>query len=108
MWPGLTPLESACYRALFRYLGEGEPAVPNIDVGYIILFFVVFLFSLSVHESAHAFVSNMFGDDLGRSLGRITLNPVPHIDPFGTILFPLIGILAGGFMFGWAKPVPVN
>lgn len=79
-----------------------------MSVGDIILFFVIFLFSLSVHESAHAWTSERFGDDLGRSLGRITLNPIAHIDPFGTILFPLVGLLSGGFMFGWAKPVPVN
>ncbi|HQR40394.1 MAG TPA: site-2 protease family protein [Blastocatellia bacterium] len=79
-----------------------------MSVGDIILFFVVFLFSLSVHESAHAWTSERFGDDLGRSMGRITLNPIAHIDPFGTILFPLVGLLSGGFMFGWAKPVPVN
>jgi Zn-dependent protease len=68
----------------------------------------VFLFSLSVHESAHAYVSNLFGDDLGKSLGRISLNPIVHIDPFGTILFPLASALTGIPFFGWAKPVPVN
>ncbi len=77
------------------------------DPLYILLWFIVFLFSLSVHESAHAWVSDQFGDDTGRMLGRISLNPAVHIDPFGTILFPLIGLL-GGMGFGWAKPVPVN
>lgn len=77
------------------------------DPLYILNFFIVFLFSLSVHESAHAWTSERFGDDTGRTLGRISLNPIVHIDPVGTILFPLIGLL-GGFGFGWAKPVPVN
>lgn len=74
----------------------------------VMLWFVVFLFSLSVHESAHAFVSDRFGDDMGRLLGRISLNPIVHIDPIGTILFPLMGALFAIPIFGWAKPVPVN
>jgi Zn-dependent protease len=74
----------------------------------VLLWFIVFLFSLSVHESAHAFVSNRFGDDLGKQLGRISLNPVVHIDPIGTILFPLMSSFTGIPLFGWAKPVPVN
>jgi len=78
------------------------------DPYYLLLWFIVFLFSLSVHESAHAYVSNMFGDDLGKSLGRISLNPIVHIDPYGTILFPLASALTGIPFFGWAKPVPVN
>ena len=74
----------------------------------IILWFIVFLFSLSVHESSHAFVSDRFGDDLGRMLGRISLNPIVHIDPIGTVVFPLAGALFAIPVFGWAKPVPVN
>jgi len=74
---------------------------------YILNFFIVFLFSLSVHESAHAWTSERFGDDTGRVLGRISLNPLVHIDPIGTILFPLLGMVRG-IGFGWAKPVPVN
>lgn len=73
------------------------------DPGSFIIWFVVFLFSLSFHESAHAYISDRFGDDTGRVLGRITLNPLPHIDLLGTIVLPLIGA-----PFGWAKPVPVN
>jgi Zn-dependent protease len=80
----------------------------NIDIVGLILWFVVFLFSLALHESAHAWTSNKFGDSTGRYLGRITLNPVPHIDLWGTIIFPLAGHITGGMMFGWAKPVPVN
>lgn len=75
----------------------------------IALFFPVFLFSLSFHESAHAWMANRLGDSTAREMGRLTLNPLPHIDLFGTILFPLMGFLMpGGFFIGWAKPVPVN
>lgn len=74
----------------------------------LILWFIVFLFSLAIHESAHAWTSNKFGDSTGRYLGRITLNPRAHIDVWGTIVFPVAGYIMGGGMFGWAKPVPVN
>ena len=77
------------------------------------LFMVTFLFSLSFHEAAHAFMAHKCGDDTARLLGRMTLNPIVHIDPIGTLLLPGIAFLsslAGGgvFMIGWAKPVPVN
>jgi Zn-dependent protease len=68
----------------------------------------VLLVSLSVHESAHAWVANRLGDPTARYLGRVTLNPLVHIDPVGSLLFPLLGLLFGGVVFGWAKPVPVN
>jgi Zn-dependent protease len=81
----------------------------NVPIGDLILWFVVFLFSLSFHEMAHAWTSERFGDDTGRLQGRITLNPMAHIDPIGTILFPLLGFMRGGFFFfGWAKPVETN
>ena len=69
--------------------------------------FIVLLLSLSVHESAHAWTADMLGDPTARFLGRVSLNPIVHIDPVGTILLPLIGLYTG-FMFGWAKPVPVS
>src|SRR5712671_4715652 len=69
--------------------------------------FIVLLLSLSVHESAHAWTADMLGDPTARFLGRVSLNPLVHIDPVGTILLPLIGLYTG-FMFGWAKPVPVS
>lgn len=68
---------------------------------------LIVLFSLSVHESAHAWMADKMGDPTGRMLGRITLNPIPHIDMIGTVLLPLVMALAGGPVFGWAKPVPV-
>lgn len=79
-----------------------------LDPGVIIIWFVVFLLSLTVHECAHAWAAEQSGDPTGRYLGRITLNPIPHIDIIGTIIFPLIAITTGGWMFGWAKPVPFN
>ncbi|OYT73370.1 MAG: site-2 protease family protein [Chloracidobacterium sp. CP2_5A] len=80
----------------------------GIQLGNIVLGFVAFLFSLCVHEFAHAWTTERFGDDTGRYQGRITLDPRAHIDPIGSILFPLIGLIGGGFIFGWAKPVEVN
>ena len=66
------------------------------------------LFSLSVHESAHAWVADYLGDYTARYLGRVSLNPLVHMDPIGTLLFPLLGAISGLPVFGWAKPVPVN
>lgn len=77
----------------------------------ILLFFPVFLFSLSFHESAHGWMAYRKGDLTAKFLGRVTLNPIPHIDFFGTILFPMILLLAPSLAVpigGWAKPVPVN
>jgi Zn-dependent protease len=77
---------------------------------------VVLLFAISAHEAAHAWMSNRFGDDTARLLGRITLNPVAHIDPIGTLLIPIVGFLLGSVggpiaripLIGWGKPTPVN
>jgi Zn-dependent protease len=77
-------------------------------VGQFILNMVAFLFSASVHESAHAWTSSYFGDDLARSQGRISLNPVVHIDPIGTLLFPAISFFTHVPLLGWAKATPVN
>lgn len=76
-----------------------------------LLFFPAFLFALSFHESAHGWVALRLGDDTAKRLGRITLNPIPHIDLFGTILLPLFLFLTPGIRVpigGWAKPVPVD
>src|SRR2546427_3968752 len=69
---------------------------------------VALIFSLSVHESAHAWTSNYFGDDLARLQGRISLNPMVHVDPIGTLLFPAMAFFTGAPLIGWAKPTPVN
>jgi Zn-dependent protease len=83
-------------------------SLADIDPAQIIMGLAVLLFSLSIHESAHARAAEWRGDSTARQLGRITLNPIPHIDPIGTLLFPLMGMIFGGVFFGWAKPVPVN
>ena len=83
----------------------------NIDshaIGQFILYMVALIFSLSVHESAHAWMSDRFGDDLARMQGRISLNPAVHVDPIGTLLFPAIAFFTGAPLIGWAKPTPVN
>jgi Zn-dependent protease len=70
---------------------------------------IVLVFSIIIHEISHGFVAEELGDDTARRAGRLTLNPLPHIDPFGSILLPLIlSVLPGGIIFGWAKPVPFN
>lgn len=66
------------------------------------------LFAITLHEAAHGYVARHFGDMTAYSQGRISLNPIRHIDPVGTILLPLMTLWVGGILFGWAKPVPVN
>jgi len=66
------------------------------------------IFAITVHEAAHGYVAKYFGDMTAYQQGRITLNPLKHIDPFGTILLPALTIMLGGILFGWAKPVPVD
>jgi Zn-dependent protease len=66
------------------------------------------LFAITVHEAAHGYAAKYFGDLTAERMGRITLNPLKHIDPFGTILLPALTVMLGGILFGWAKPVPVN
>src|SRR5271157_2027888 len=70
---------------------------------------IVFLFAISIHESAHAWMASRRGDPTARMLGRVTLNPIKHIDPVGTVLLPLIGLLNPNLpVIGWAKPTPVD
>ena len=78
------------------------------DPASIVIIFCVLLFSLCVHEAAHAAMGFMCGDDTARLQGRLTLNPLSHIDPLGTIILPLVMLMTMGFIFGWAKPVPFN
>ena len=80
----------------------------RFDIGQFILYMVALIFSLSLHEAAHAWMSNRFGDDLARSQGRISLNPITHVDPIGTLLFPAIAFFTGAPMLGWARPTPIN
>ncbi len=74
----------------------------------VVMWAVPVLFSIVVHEVSHGWMAHRLGDDTAKRMGRLTLNPVPHIDPVGTVLLPLIMIVMGGPVFGWAKPVPFN
>jgi Zn-dependent protease len=81
-----------------------------MDMKIVIIAFsiVAFLFAISVHESAHAWMANRLGDPTARMLGRISLNPIRHIDIVGTILLPAIAAITGAPLLGWAKPTPVD
>ena len=74
----------------------------------VAVYAIPLIFAITFHEAAHAFMSHKYGDDTAKLLGRLSLNPIRHIDLVGTIIFPLLGVLMGGFIFGWAKPVPIN
>ena len=74
----------------------------------ILVYAVPVIFAITLHEAAHGYVARHFGDSTAWMLGRVSLNPIRHIDPIGTIVLPLVTVLLSGFMFGWAKPVPVN
>jgi Zn-dependent protease len=86
----------------------------DFSLATIVLWAVPVVFAITLHEAAHGYVARMFGDQTAWMLGRVTLNPIKHIDPVGTILVPglllLLAKVFGGpaFIFGWAKPVPVN
>ncbi|HEY6823819.1 MAG TPA: site-2 protease family protein [Steroidobacteraceae bacterium] len=74
----------------------------------ILVYALPVIFAITLHEAAHGYVARHFGDSTAYMLGRVSLNPVRHIDPIGTIVLPIVTLLLSGFMFGWAKPVPVN
>ena len=85
----------------------------NFDVGELVIYLVVLLLAISAHEAAHAWMSDRFGDDTARLLGRVTLNPAAHTDPIGTLLIPIVGYVfsSAGIaapLIGWGKPTPVN
>jgi Zn-dependent protease len=73
-----------------------------------VIFFCVIIPSLILHEIAHGWVANLCGDDTAKRAGRLSLNPIRHIDPVGTLILPAIMMVSTGFLFGWAKPVPVD
>ena len=75
----------------------------------ISLWILPVLIAVIFHEVAHGYVANWLGDDTAKRAGRLTLNPLPHIDPIGSVILPLLLLISqSGFLFGWAKPVPVN
>ena len=87
---------------------NAEQLIPQL-----VIYMVVLLLAISAHEAAHAWMSYKFGDDTARLLGRVTLNPIAHTHPIGTLLIPIIGFIVaanGGnfFLIGWGKPTPVN
>jgi Zn-dependent protease len=77
-------------------------------IQHITVYAIPILFAITVHEAAHGYVARMFGDTTAYAAGRISLNPIRHIDPIGTVVVPLVMVALSGFMFGWAKPVPVD
>lgn len=90
-------------------LGARDAYLPGTDMKSLLLILPVLLFSIVLHEVAHAWVALREGDDTAERLGRITLNPIPHLDPVGSVLVPVVlTVLGSGFLFGWARPVPVN
>src|SRR6185295_6943752 len=87
---------------------------PEQLIPQLVIYMVVLLLAISAHEAAHAWMSYKFGDDTARLLGRVTLNPVAHTDPIGTLLIPIAGFIFGAIgggrfpLIGWGKPTPVN
>jgi Zn-dependent protease len=82
--------------------------VGDIDLLQVLIAFIILISSLTFHEAAHAWTANKLGDPTARHLGRLSLNPAVHVDVIGTIVFPLIAMVTGFPLIGWAKPVPVD
>jgi len=82
--------------------------MPLEPVAQFTVWVIPILFAITVHEAAHAYVANYFGDNTAKMMGRLTLNPIKHIDILGTIVIPIAMVLLVGFVFGWAKPVPID
>jgi len=80
----------------------------TMNIALIATQLIVILFAITVHEAAHGWAANKLGDPTAMIMGRVTLNPIAHIDPFGTVLLPLLMVIMGAPPIGWAKPVPVN
>jgi len=82
--------------------------LPELDAPALIISLLILIFSLSVHEAAHAWSASRLGDDTARRLGRVSLNPIVHTDPIGTLLLPILAMISNAPIIGWAKPTPVN
>ncbi len=95
---------------MFWILGAGAEVdfLADLNAGVIAIQIAVLLFSLGLHEAAHAWMASRWGDDTARSLGRVTLNPRAHVDPVGTLLFPILMLAAHLPVIGWARPVPFD
>ena len=108
---GRRPIDQRTKRALWILAGAillvALVAHHNITKTEIIVFCVI-VPSIILHEVSHGWVANAFGDDTAKRAGRLTLNPVVHVDPVGTLIVPALLSLASAGVFGWAKPVPVN
>src|SRR4051812_33636311 len=92
----------------FSRVGLNLSPLQQYDFAEIFIGFGVLLFSLTVHEMAHAWAADRLGDPTARLLGRVSLNPIVHVDPIGMVLFPVLAIVAGVPPIGWAKPAPVD
>jgi Zn-dependent protease len=92
----------------FSRVGLNLYSLLDINFAQIFIAFVVLLFSLTVHEMAHAWTADRLGDPTARLLGRVSLNPLVHADLIGTVVFPLVSMVSGAMLIGWAKPVPVT
>jgi Zn-dependent protease len=90
-----------------KYQSMGPTFIDRVQMLSVQL--VPFILAVVFHEYAHGYVANKWGDSTAKAQGRLTLNPIPHLDPLGTVLFPVINMLSGiNILFGWAKPVPIN
>ena len=92
----------------FSRAGLNLYSLLDIDFAQVFIIFIVLLFSLTVHEMAHAWTADRLGDPTARLLGRVSLNPIVHADLIGTVIFPILALVSGLPLIGWAKPVPVN
>jgi Zn-dependent protease len=92
----------------FSPTGRNLETLLDINVAQVVIAFIVLLFSLTVHETAHAWTASRLGDPTARVLGRVSLNPIVHVDLIGTVVFPLVALASGVPLIGWAKPVPVD
>ena len=79
-----------------------------IDIQTLLIYAIPVIFAITVHETAHGWIASVLGDHSAKMMGRLTLNPIKHIDLVGTIIVPAFLYFTSGFIFGWAKPVPVN
>ena len=80
----------------------------NLNIQLLLIYIIPVLFAITLHEVAHGYIAKKLGDHTAALLGRLSINPIKHIDPIGTVLVPLLMFFMGGFIFGWAKPVPID